>query len=148
MQLGEKKLIVQRAALGNKNNPMNNAPVTIQVPGALHAIQNMKDTRPTEILCLLNMVTAEELADDEEYEDIVQDIKEECSKYGHVLSVEIPRPTANNPDGHGVGKIYIEYQDQSEAIKAQNALAGRKFSQRVVMTMFYNPDMYHRRQFE
>ena len=52
----------------------------------------MKDTRPTEVLCLLNMVTVEELAEDEEYEDIIEDMKDECGKYGRVKSIEIPRP--------------------------------------------------------
>ena len=36
----------------------------------------------TEILVLMNMVTEEELRDDEEYEEILEDIKDECSKYG------------------------------------------------------------------
>ena len=38
----------------------------------------------TEILVLMNMVTPEELLDDEEYEDILEDIKGECGKYGEV----------------------------------------------------------------
>ena len=36
----------------------------------------------TEILVLMNMVTEEELRDDEEYEEILEDIRDECSKYG------------------------------------------------------------------
>ena len=32
----------------------------------------------------MNMVVPEELADEEEYEDILEDIREECSKYGEV----------------------------------------------------------------
>ncbi len=39
------------------------------------------------------MVVAEELKDDAEYEEIVTDIREECSKYGQVLSLKVPRPT-------------------------------------------------------
>ena len=149
MQLGEKKLIVQRAALGSKNGAAMTAPVTIQVPGAQQALQNMKDTRPTEVLCLLNMVTVEELAEDEEYEDIVADIKEECEKYGEVRSIEIPRPTQGmNQDIGGLGKIYVEFGEIQQCMDCSNALAGRKFSQRVVMTMYYDPDKYHRRIFE
>lgn len=145
MQLGEKKLIVQRAAVGSK--AALQAPVTIQVPGAQQALQNLKDTRPTEVLCLLNMVTVEELAEDEEYEDIVQDIKEECQKYGAVKSIEVPRPMHGVEVG-GLGKIYVEFEQTDDCIKANNALAGRKFSQRVVMTMYYDPDKFHRRMFE
>jgi len=33
MQLGEKKLIVQRASIGAKNPGLGQVPVTIQVPG-------------------------------------------------------------------------------------------------------------------
>ena len=36
----------------------------------------------TEILVLMNMVTEDELKDDEEYEEILEDIRDECSKYG------------------------------------------------------------------
>ena len=90
MQLGDKKLIVQRASVGAKNaGAINAVPVQLQVPG----IQNISGPgQPTEVLCLLNMVTPEELVDEEEYEDILEDIREECSKYGAVRSVEIPRP--------------------------------------------------------
>ena len=40
----------------------------------------------TEILVLMNMVTEDELKDDEEYEEILEDIRDECSKYGNKLS--------------------------------------------------------------
>ncbi|CAF1445154.1 unnamed protein product [Didymodactylos carnosus] len=46
----------------------------------------------TEVLCLLNMVTEEELRDDEEFEDIMEDVREECRKYDLVKSIEIPGP--------------------------------------------------------
>lgn len=91
MQLGDKKLIVQRASVGakNANNSNQLAPVTIQVPG----MSGVGGSGPaTEVLCLLNMVTADELRDEEEYEDILEDIKEECNKYGIVRSIEIPKP--------------------------------------------------------
>ena len=56
------------------------------------------------MLCLLNMVTPEELMEEEEYEDILEDIKEECNKYGVVRSVEIPRPI-EGVDVPGCGKV-------------------------------------------
>ena len=64
MQLGDKKLIVQRASVGAKNvGSINAIPVQLQVPG----IQNISGPgQPTEVLCLLNMVTPDELVDEEE----------------------------------------------------------------------------------
>ena len=110
MQLGEKKLVVQRASVGAKNGPLAGgttaamAPVQLQVPGlsTLGLVPNAQI--PTEVLCLMNMVTPEELEDDEEFEDIIEDIREECGKYGVVVSIEIPRPI-EGVDVPGVGKV-------------------------------------------
>lgn len=101
MQLGDKKLIVQRASVGAKNATVGGsvAPVQIQVPG-LSLVGTSGP--PTEVLCLLNMVTPDELKDEEEYEDILEDIKEECNKYGVVRSIEIPRPIE--------GKFNLKFQ--------------------------------------
>ncbi|XP_022162640.1 splicing factor U2AF 50 kDa subunit-like isoform X1 [Myzus persicae] len=143
MQLGEKKLIVQRASIGAKNPGLGQVPVTIQVPG-LTVVGTAGP--PTEVLCLLNMVTPDELKDEEEYEDILEDIREECNKYGVVRSLEIPRPI-EGIDVPGCGKVFIEFNAIVDCQKAQQALAGRKFNNRVVVTSFMEPDKYHRREF-
>jgi len=140
MQLGDKKLIVQRASVGSKNAQ---APVQLQVPG----LNLQAGAGPaTEVLCLMNMILAEELEDEEEYEDIVEDVKEECSKYGTPVSLEIPRPI-RGVEVPGLSKIFVEFSSIAECQKAQAALTGRKFSNRVVVTSYYDPDRYHRREF-
>ncbi|XP_029364119.1 splicing factor U2AF 65 kDa subunit-like isoform X2 [Echeneis naucrates] len=151
MQLGDKKLIVQRASVGAKNaNPVMcpqtsiiETPVTLQVPG-LQRLQN--SGMPTEVLCLLNMVMPEELVDDDDYEEILEDIREECCKYGNVRSIEIPRPV-DGVEVPGCGKIFVEYVSAADCQKAMQALTGRKFANRVVVTKYYDPDMYHRHEF-
>ncbi|KAB0393087.1 hypothetical protein E2I00_013969, partial [Balaenoptera physalus] len=60
---------------------INQTPVTLQVPGLMSS-QVQMGGHPTEVLCLMNMVLPEELLDDEEYEEIVEDVRDECSKYG------------------------------------------------------------------
>lgn len=141
MQLGDKKLIVQRASIGSKSLAPN-LPTQIQVPGMVGAGPG----QPTEVLCLLNMVDPGELADEEEYEDILEDIREECGKYGEVRSLEIPRPVPG-VEVPGCGKVFIEFSASGECQKAQHALTGRKFSNRVVVTSYFDPDKYHRRDF-
>lgn len=149
MQLGEKKLIVQRASVGaktNMNNPdaMSMIPAQMQIPG-LDLSASLHNTA-TEVLCLMNMVEIEELMDDEEYEEIHEDVRTECSKYGKVMSLEIPRPVEDfQPPG--CGKIYVEFASPEESKSAAQALAGRKFANRVVVTSFYQPDMYRRKEF-
>ena len=110
MQLGDKKLIVQRASVGAKSGPLAQpgaalaVPVQIQVPG----FQASGLGQPTEVLCLMNMVTPEELVDDDEYDDIIDDIRDECTKYGTVKSVEIPRPI-EGVEVPGLGKVSFFY---------------------------------------
>jgi len=143
MQLGEKKLAVQMASIGAKQmlNPM--APAQVQVPG----INLAQGAGPaTEVLCLMNMVTVDELREDDEYDDILEDIKEECSKYGMVKSIEIPRPI-EGVEVPGVGKVFVEFASIGDCQKAHSAITGRKFAQRVVLTSYFSPDLYHRRQF-
>lgn len=142
MQLGDKKLIVQRASVGAKNTTIIPS-VQIQVPG----LSLVGASGPaTEVLCLLNMVTPDELKDEEEYEDILEDIKEECNKYGVVRSIEIPRPI-EGVDVPGCGKVFVEFNSVLDCQKAQQALTGRKFSNRVVVTSYFDPEKYHRREF-
>lgn len=143
MQLGDKKLIVQRASVGAKNAMGQQAPVQIQVPGMTQVGQAGP---ATEVLCLLNMVTPDELKDEDEYEDICEDIKEECNKYGIVRSLEIPRPI-ENVDVPGCGKVFIEYNSITDCQRGQQALTGRKFNNRVVVTSYWDPEKYHRREF-
>lgn len=122
--------------------------------------------KPTEVLCLLNMVTPDELGDEEEYEEILEDIREECSKFGAVKSVEIPRPVpgvevSRSELPHpmplyklsfsfqvpGCGKVYVEFNGIADCQNAQHSLTGRKFSNRVVVTSYFDLDKYHRREF-
>ena len=50
------------------------------------------NTMDARILLMLNMVTPEDLVDDQEYGDIYEDVKEECPPYGAVEDLCIPRP--------------------------------------------------------
>uniref|UniRef100_A0AAY4AAC8 Splicing factor U2AF subunit n=3 Tax=Denticeps clupeoides TaxID=299321 RepID=A0AAY4AAC8_9TELE len=149
MQLGDKKLLVQRASVGSKNamlTSINQTPVTLQVPGLMNSSMNQMGGIPTEILCLMNMVVPEELLDDEEYEEIVEDVKDECSKYGQVKSIEIPRPI-DGIEVPGTGKIFVEFMSVYDSQKAMQGLTGRKFANRVVVTKYCDPDAYHSRDF-
>jgi splicing factor U2AF subunit len=94
----------------------------------------------------MNMVTTDDLKDDDEYEDIVDDVRDECSKYGNVRSIEIPRPV-EGIDVPGCGKIFVEFSNTMESQAAQQGLSGRKFANRVVVTSFFDPAAYHRRDF-
>ena len=73
----------------------------------------------------------EELADAVAYEEIKEDMMEECGKYGTVTKLVIPRPTADGTPAPGVGKVYVEYDAVEGAMKARTSLNGRKFGGKV-----------------
>ena len=54
--------------------------------------------QPTRILRLSNMTMPEDLIDDEAYSELQEDVLEECSKYGQIVSIEIPRPVQAGGD--------------------------------------------------
>lgn len=70
--------------------------------------------------------------------EIVEDVKEECEKYGSVLDVKIPRPSMGSRQSAGVGKIYVKFVDAETARKALQNLAGRKFADRTVVTTYFS----------
>ncbi|BFG05827.1 splicing factor U2AF 50 kDa subunit [Drosophila madeirensis] len=92
------------------------------------------------------MVLPEELLDNEEYEDIRTDIEQECSKFGEVLGLKIPRPHGKGADTgtppKGCGKVYVHFATIEDSEKALGALSGRKFSGRIVIGSFFNRDKY------
>ncbi|KAJ1888569.1 hypothetical protein LPJ66_008507 [Kickxella alabastrina] len=104
--------------------------------------QVMPSAQATSIVQLLNMVTVNELDNDEEYEDILEDVRDECRNFGSILDLVIPRNNPDQPDAPvaGVGKIFIKYQSSSEATAAINALAGRQFMGRTVIASYMSEE--------
>lgn len=102
---------------------------------------------PTKCIQMKGMVTLEELQDDEEYADIVEDVKEEMDKYGSVQHMEIPRPAGEVTADHAsIGVIYIKYAEVADAIKAQQELEGRTFGGNNVQCNFYPEDKFDARE--
>ncbi|CAJ0625837.1 11581_t:CDS:2 [Entrophospora sp. SA101] len=134
-ELSDRKLVVQRASIGSAKN-LGMAVVlsySVLIPAGSGEMQ------PTTVLQLLNMDTSEELVDDEEYEDIVEDVREECSKFGCIIDMKIPRPGQSTT---GVGKIFVRFDSAEAAGIALRALAGRKFAERTVLTSYFAEEQY------
>lgn len=102
---------------------------------------------PSRIIVLLNMVTAEDLTDDEEYNDICDDIRAECEKSGPIRSMVVPRPGEKQFQSASVGKIFVEFGEIAHAQHASNELHGRGFANRTVAVEFMAEDKFLRREF-
>ncbi|GBG62095.1 hypothetical protein CBR_g28571 [Chara braunii] len=102
---------------------------------------------PTRVVCLVQVVTPEELKDDEEYEDIMEDMREECGKYGTLTDLVIPRPSSTGEETAGLGKVFVEYSDSAAAAKAKASLHGRKFGGNTVIATYYPEDKFSRGEY-
>ncbi|KAJ3093776.1 hypothetical protein HDU96_002031 [Phlyctochytrium bullatum] len=144
MELGDKKLIVQRASIG-ATKPAITAYAPAAVLPTTFLNLNAANMEPTNILMLLNMVTPEELTDDNEYQDIMDDIKDECSKYGPIDSIYIPRPNGGDEsENPHVGKVFLKFVAVEGATTALKALAGRQFASRTVFTSYVDEEVFER----
>lgn len=81
------------------------------------------------------MVTNQELQDDSEFEDILSDVREECSQYGAVESVFIPRVKNGFPISVE-GFIFVVFADINSSMNAAQNLIGRKFADRTVVVNY------------
>jgi len=73
------------------------------------------------------------LADDE-YEEVVEDIKQECQVSGPVAAINIPR------DGVNKGACFVRFVDMAGAAKARESLHNRQFDGNTVTATFITPE--------
>ncbi|CAN0132333.1 unnamed protein product [Heterosigma akashiwo] len=130
LPIGDKRLAAQTVPTAMAETLLKKVEVTAA---------DLRPVKETRVISLTNMVTAEELADDQEFEDIKEDVADECNKFGTVKSIEIPRPVPGGGSGvavPGLGRIFVEFADTVGANKALKSLAGQTFGQKVEATYF------------
>lgn len=52
--------------------------------------------------------------------------------------MKVPRPSGGSRQSTGVGKIFVKYDNADSARTALQALAGRKFADRTVVTTYFS----------
>ncbi|KAJ9562033.1 hypothetical protein OSB04_007193 [Centaurea solstitialis] len=153
IKMGDKTLTVRRANQGQTQ------PKPEQESVLLHAQQQIALQRlmlqpgaigptPTKVLCLTQVVTEDELKDDEDYQDILDDMKIECEKFGKLVNVVIPRPNPNGEPVPGVGKVFLEYEETEGSTKARAGLNGRKFGGNPVVASFYPENKFSQGEYD
>jgi len=102
---------------------------------------------PSTVLCITNMVTSEDLADEEGFAEMIDDTKQECSQFGSVRSVVVPRPQSDGSPTRGLGRMFVEMSTEEEAKNVLIALKGRTFDNRFVGVKFYPLHAYANNDF-
>ncbi|CAH1421438.1 unnamed protein product [Lactuca virosa] len=154
IKMGDKTLTVRRANQGQTQPKPEQESVLLHAQQQI-ALQRMMlqpppaiGTTATKVLCLTQVVTEDELKDDEDYQDILEDMKIECGKFGSLVNVVIPRPNPTGEPAPGVGKVFLEYADVESAAKARGGLNGRKFGGNQVVAIFYPENKFNQGDYE
>ena len=87
----------------------------------------------SRVVELKNMLSPQDLENPEEYNDILEDTREECSQFGQLVSVIIPKK-----NDVGATKIFLEYTSTTDAQKAIDGLRGRTFDGRQVAAEYFD----------
>ncbi|KAF1793106.1 Nucleotide-binding alpha-beta plait domain [Phytophthora cactorum] len=103
------------------------------------------EDQPSPVLKMANMVSIDELRDDEEYADLAEDVEEECKRFGSVTGMEIPRPK-DGEEVPGLGCIYIRFGKEEDAVSALKALNGRKFGGNIVRVTYFPLDKFEKNE--
>jgi splicing factor U2AF subunit len=96
---------------------------------------------PSRVVQFMNMISVEDLNEEEEIFKVKDDLLTECKNYGEIISIEIPRPDDVGIASFGVGKIFVKFNHIIAAKQARYKLSGRKYNGRTVVVSFY-PEHY------
>jgi len=86
---------------------------------------------PTRVITLHDMVSVEEVEDDDEFEEIESDVRDMCAKFGTVAALAIPRDAADER----AGVVTVEYATAEEARTAVAELDGKVVGGQAVVAL-------------
>ncbi|XP_004506427.1 splicing factor U2af large subunit A-like isoform X2 [Cicer arietinum] len=150
IKMGDKTLTVRRANQGTTQPKPEQESILMhaQQQIALQKLIFQPALVATKVVCLTNAVSPDELKEDEDFDEIIDDMRQECSKFGTLVNVVIPRPQPDGDLSGGVGKVFLEYVDIEGATKARTGLNGRKFGGNEVIAVFYPENKFAQGDYE
>jgi len=142
LQIGDRTLAIRRhescANFNNSNNDMMDNIVKNEV---------RKVAKESDTICLMQMITLDDLRDPEELSDIKNDIEAECSNYGTVKEIIVPGLSPTGNPLPGAKKVFVQFSTTEEATKCKSALQGRCFAEKTVVVSYYDTERFINRDF-
>ena len=108
-------------------------------------MKSVLETHPSRVVKLKNLVNVAELFDSSCYEELLEDINEQCQRYGKIVSIEVPRPAISGPPGPGLGFVYVQYETVDQAMGSVKELNGLMFSGKKVEAVYYPEDSFKKK---
>ncbi|KAI5647799.1 hypothetical protein M9H77_33804 [Catharanthus roseus] len=106
---------------------------TFSIPDALPLSYTIGN--PSECLLLKNMFDPKLEPEPDFDQDIKDDVKDKCTKFGELKHVYV--------DKNSAGFVYLRFQQSESALAAQRALHGRWFAGKMITATFLVPENYN-----
>ena len=94
----------------------------------------------SRVLVLHNMVMDDDLATDQDYAELSQEVRDECAKYGNLVGFMIPRVPGGGVEPSAIRKVFLQYSSVQEAQAAEREIKGRQFGDATVETTYYSEE--------
>lgn len=111
-------------------------------------VNSVLESHPSRVVKLKNLVNVAELFDNAYYDEVYEDINEQCKNYGRIVTIEMPRPNINNLNVPGLGFVYVQYESVDHAMMAVKALNGLTFAGKKVEAVYYPEDPFKKRKLD
>ena len=133
---GMNKLDIAGCKLSVQRIPQSSAALLLKPSPSVATIDPLIPVKSC-VLQLSNMVSQADLDDNDLYQELLEDVTDECNRHGKVDHVVIPRGGNANEGEPFVGKVFVCFVDVEGAEKALKAVNGRRFNGTTVEAVFF-----------
>ncbi len=111
-------------------------------------IKTYKFVMPTKVLCLNSIIKGLDIEDEDKYNEIKDDIKNECEKYGKIIDIFMPRKDVEDNATPGMGNAYVMYEDIEQSKLARRFLSLKRFNNKSIYIQYIPEENFINKKFE
>ena len=111
-------------------------------------LQNLLESHISRVIKLKNIVDPAQLKEKSYVDELLEDIQDQCSQYGRIVSIEIPKPSHDKTNVTGLGFVFVEFDNVDQSQRAKKELHGTKFNGRRVEAVYYPEDQFRKKMLD
>ena len=111
-------------------------------------IKKYKVIMPTKVLCLNSIIKGLDIEEEEKYNEVKEDLKNECEKYGKVLDIFMPRKDVEDNETPGMGNAYIMFDSVEQSKLARKFLSMKRFNNKLIYIQYIPEENFINKKFE
>ena len=148
LKIGRPKTYQGLPQTNEDNGPSNTVASILMKSKKKAEIKKYKVILPTKVLCLNSIIKGLNIEEDEVYNEIKDDLKYECEKYGKVLDIFVPRKDVEDNETPGMGNAYIMFDNVEQSKLARKFLSMKRFNNKLIYVQYIPEENFVKKKFE